>query len=400
MNFDIPFYYHAAVLAMLTGTLATLVSNLFLFRTVKKSTPAGPRESWPRVSVLVPARNEARCIARCAGSLAAQDYPDFEVLVLNDHSEDDTEKILRSIGFDENSPAELSRPLRLLHGGPLPPDWGGKNWACHQLSQHATGGYLFFTDADTWHAPEMLASVVAHAQATRADLCSPWPRHAMETWSEKLVIPLLYFLSVALFPFGLLQWLLRHPSHAAKLPGTVLRGLGFANGQAILFKKSAYEKIGGHAAVREHMVEDVALGREIVRRIGEGMRLENCDAGPLIGCRMYRSFGEVWEGFTKNLWPAFEEAHVWFFLVGTMQFFVFVLPFALVCAPGRLQLFAFAEIALIYAIRFILALRFRTSWLGALLHPAGNALGLLIGLNSWWRCGRGGVTWKGRVYRG
>ena len=131
--------------------------------------------------------------------------------------------------------------------------------------------------------------------------------------------------------------------------------------------------------------------------MGEGMRLFNCDSLQFSTVRMYRSFAETWEGFTKNLRAAFEESLVGFLAIGAWQFGGFLLPFVFaVLAPCPL---VFAQIAVIYLIRGLLTVRFRTSWLSCVLHPVSELLGLLIGLNSWRRSARGGVSWKGRTYQ-
>ena len=137
----------------------------------------------PRVSILVPARNEERTIAACVQSLLSQDYPDFEILVLDDASEDRTGALVRQFEKDPR--------LRTLRGTPLPAGWLGKPWACHQLAQAASGEVLLFTDADTVHHPKMLGDAVAALQAERVDLLSALPRLRLATWSERLVLPIL-----------------------------------------------------------------------------------------------------------------------------------------------------------------------------------------------------------------
>lgn len=387
--------YHGAVIALLLVALGTLAVNLRSFTSLNNVPPPAPRDGakLPLVSVLVPARNEAKRIAPCVRSLLAQTYPNFELIVLNDHSEDETESILRELGFGENDRARL-----LVQGAELPPGWTGKNWACHQLAQHARGEWMLFTDADTIHAPGTVAAALAHAQETRADLLSAWPRLVTKTWSEKLVIPVIHILAVAVYPHALLAWLQAHPEHLRCCSRFALRSLGGANGQFLFFKKTAYKKIGGHETVRTHLVEDVALGREIAVRMGEGMRLVNCDGSRLVDCRMYSRFSEVWEGFTKNIRPAFEDALAAWWITGALQWSCFFLPFVLVFFPHQ-RAFAEAEIALIYALRIVLTARMRTSWFGCIFHPAGHFLAMCIALNSWRLAGQRGVSWKGRIYR-
>ncbi len=382
--------YHLAVLAGLLLGLAGVLANLACFDSLRRADP--PATDAPRVSILVPARDEALNIAPCVRSLLAQDYPNCELLVLDDHSTDGTGEILRSLGLSETGIAP-----RVLNGTPLPPGWTGKCWACHQLVAQATGDFLFFTDADTEHAPGTVSAAVACAQRNRADLVSAWPRLVTVTWGEQLIIPLILLLAMVMYPLWLVLFLQKHPRLAARLPRRVRWALGAGNGQFMFFTRSGYERTGGHAAVREHVVEDVALSRAVTTRMGEGMRLFNCESLDFSTVRMYRSFGETWAGFTKNVRTVFGSSLAGFLGVGAWQVCGWLLPFVFaVCAPRPL---IFAQIAVIYLIRVLLTVRFRTSWLGCVLHPVGEALALGIGLNSWLRSARGGVTWKGRTYQ-
>jgi chlorobactene glucosyltransferase len=387
--------YHLLVAALLVLMLVSLAANLFVFRSLQAAPPqSASRAPQPLVSVLVPARNEARRIAECVQSLLAQDYSNYELLVLDDQSEDATMEILRGLGLQETG--DVRR--RILRGEPLPSGWTGKCWACDQLAKEARGEWLFFTDADTEHSSGTIRAALAQAQKTRADLFSAWPRLVTKTLGEKLVIPVIHLMAAALYPHMVLALFQRHPELAQRYSRSALRLLGGANGQFLFFKRTAYEAIGGHAAVRDHLVEDVALGREIAMRIGEGMRLVNCDASRMVRCRMYCSLAEVWEGFTKNIRPAFENALALWWISGAMVACCFFLPFVFVVFASQ-RCFAFVEIALIYLLRVILAARFRTSWIGCILHPIGIFLAMCIGVNSWRRAGTRGVTWKGRVYR-
>jgi chlorobactene glucosyltransferase len=325
-----------------------------------------------------------------------QDYPNCEVIVLDDHSNDGTGTIVGRLFAD----AWNVRPYlktRLLSGEPLPEGWAGKNWACHQLAQAAHGEFLFFTDADTTHAPGTVTAAVAYARRNRASLVSAWPRLVTGTLGEKLVVPVILLVGLAFCPLWLQRWIQENPKRAGERD---TRGLGVANGQFMFFSRAAYGRIGGHAVARAHVVEDVTLGREVAGRISEGERLFNCDALQFSAVRMYHSFGETWDGFTKNIRAAFDDQRVMFWVFGCAQAACLFWPFvAVFIAPGPLRWVVVLQIALIFLIRFILAARFRTSWLGALLHPIGMALMMLIGLNSW-RLSRGrGVMWKGRTYR-
>lgn len=384
--------FHTVILALLLLGLGTVLANLACFDGLG---PAPAPGDGPRVSILVPARNEERCIGPCVKSLLVQDYPDWELIVLDDQSSDATPHLLDELGLRAD---DASR--RVIRGQPLPRGWVGKNWACHQLAQAATGEFLFFTDADTTHAPGTVAAAVAYAEARGAALVSAWPRLITRTWGEKLIIPMILVLGMTLYPHWFVLWLQQRPALAARLPRGWRRVLGAANGQFMFWRRSAYDRVGGHAALRDHLVEDVASGRLVAERMDEGLRFFNCDALRFSTCRMYRSFGEVWEGFSKNLRPAFEDRIAAFLLIGAIQFLAWLLPCVLVLALwGRAAwpLIA-AQVAVIYTVRVLLTVRFRTSWLSCALHPLAQTLAMLIAFNSWRLTSRRGVTWKGRRY--
>jgi chlorobactene glucosyltransferase len=387
------FVYQAFVLGCLIFFLVTVIANLVCFEGLRPAPPPAAEDA-PLVSILVPARNEARNIAPCVRSLLAQNYPNFELLVLDDHSEDETAEITRGLGVSESTGRH-----RLLKGRPLPAGWTGKGWACHQLAAEARGEFLFFTDADTEHAPGAVSALLAYAERHRADLLSAWPRLVTRTWGECLVIPMILFLGLIMYPHWLVLFLQERPHLAARLPASFRRALGAANGQSMFFRRSAYEKIGGHAALKDHLVEDVALGRAVASRMGEGMRLFNCEALEFSTCRMYRSFPEVWEGFTKNMRAAFEDSLGAFLGLGVLHACAFLFPFLFLALSWPGGALVMAQIAIIMSIRILLTVRLRTSWASAICHPLSETLLMAIGLNSWRRMATTGVTWKGRTYQ-
>jgi chlorobactene glucosyltransferase len=373
--------------------------NIRLLRRLKGNSQTPPGGALQEVSVLVPARNEERRIRACLTSLMAQEPPVREIILLDDRSGDRTAEIARDLGFRE----ERGSRLRLIRGAELPEGWVGKNWACHQLSEDAdpASTHLLFTDADTIHSPACVRAALDHARAVRADLLSLWPDQITGTWSEKLMIPLGYLLFMAFQPFPFLNWLQAKSERVARwgIPRERLAMIGAANGQFLLFRREAYRSVGGHEALRDHLVEDVAFGRRVAARTGEGMRLVNADGIDLLRCRMYSGFAELWEGFSKNLRPVFEESHLSFMLFGIVIGGLFLLPFFLMLHAGLAPFVGIAA-GLVMGMRLLLTLRFRTSWFGFIAHPFGVALALLVALNSWRLCLRRGIVWKGRVYSG
>lgn len=384
-----------------------LLHSLVNMRLLKRLKTSGSRSmdgvgDIQDVSVLVPARNEERHLRDCISSLMAQVPPVREIILLDDRSTDGTAAIAFGLGFRE----EPGSRLRLLRGTELPEGWVGKNWACHQLSLAAdpSGNHLLFTDADTVHSPGCIRAALDHARSVRADLLSLWPDQITGTWSEKLIIPLGYLLFMGFHPFPMLTWLQARPERVRRwrISNRHLSMMGAANGQFLLFRRDAYRALGGHEALKDHLVEDIAFGRRVAARTGEGMRLVNADGINLLRCRMYTDFAGVWEGFSKNLRPVFEESHLSFLLFGILIGGLFLVPFCLLLplpipCSGAV---AWTAAGLVMVTRFLLTLRFRTSWLGFIAHPLGVTLALLIGLNSWRLCLRQGVVWKGRVYSG
>jgi chlorobactene glucosyltransferase len=380
---------HVWIMFCLVVALPLLALNLAVIPRLRKvRTAKGP---WPRVSVLVPARNEALNIGPCVRSLLAQDYPSFSVHVLDDHSTDGTGEIVRRLGLTEANGG-------LLNGADLPGGWVGKNWACHQLAEVADGDYLLFTDADTVHAPGTLRALVALAKEKGAVLVSAWPEQIMESMGERLVVSLLPFSGGLFYPHFLLRCLELYPGLRRWVPQTMRRSLGAANGQVILFERRGYERVGGHAGLRAHLVEDIALGRAVASRMGEGLWWVNCDGAGMVSCRMYRNLPEVWEGFTKNVRAAFENGLLQFCAAGVMQGLLFVMPFCGLIGPESHAYWARSEVGLVLALRVLATLGLGGSWWSVALHPLAYGMALAIGINSWRRSAGGGVRWKGRLY--
>lgn len=262
------------------AVLLITIWNIFLTRNARRhSIPS----SLPQVSILVPARNEEDNVAPCITSLLAQEYPAYEVIVLDDHSTDRTRPILDEIALEQPE-------LTVISGQPGQKDQTGKNWACTQLAERAQGDLLLFTDADTVHHPQMLKSAVSALLGESADLVTGYPRQILGTVGEKLLVPFFSWAVLVFFPLGV--------AYAIKSPIFTT-----AVGQLMLFKREAYFKIGGHEGVSTSIVDDLSLAREIH---ASGFKWRNIYIADLISCRMYRTSQGAVEGFAKNLFAAFE----------------------------------------------------------------------------------------------
>ena len=375
----LPLIAHLTALAALSLLTLRLARNLRFMRHVRRMTVLP--DSPPRVSVLVPARNESAGIAACIESLAHQDYADYEIVALDDHSSDDT-------GAQLDALAGQSPHLTVLHGTDEPPaGWNGKSFACQRLADAATGDWLLFTDADTQHTPHSLAHGIARAAALEVDLLSVLPWQRTESWSERLMVSFVVdFLPLV----GLALATTRHG-----------RSSTAANGQYLLVRAEAYRASGGHRAIAGALVDDFSLAGQLR---SQGYRTALVDGVDMLECRMYHSAREVWRGFSKNLWLALENTSGqnrpsgWIPLFMWAYACLFVLPFV----------FLFSAQEWLPALLTII-------WLGLLRGSAGRHMQrpleeiittplaawgvMMLGLGALirrWR--RQPVEWKGRRY--
>jgi chlorobactene glucosyltransferase len=232
-----------------------------------------------RVSVIIPARNEEASIERCVLSVAAQSAAGLhEIIVVDDQSTDGTPALLDRL--QGRIPV-----LRVVRIEALPAGWLGKCYALDTGSRGASGDWLLFTDADTEHLPGSLAAALERARAGGAALFSLSPGQLAPTWWEKAVIPWIYVWLAKRYPFD--------DVNAPDSPRAA------ANGQYLLVRREVYERIGGHSAVRDEILEDVALARKVKAAGGRCLFLPGAQ---WVHTRMYRTFGEMWRGWTKNLY--------------------------------------------------------------------------------------------------
>jgi len=336
--------------------------------------------TWPRprrataavgdASVLIPARDEAANIEACVR--AALRSPVREVLVYDDGSTDETPAILARLAAEDPR-------VRVLSGGPLPVGWVGKPHACHQLALASQGSLLLFVDADVRLAPSGPARLATLLEMLDARLVSAVPRQRMETLAERLVLPLLHLTYVSWFPL-----VLTHRSRDVRFLA--------ANGQLLMARRDAYLDVGGFAAVRDAVVDDMALCR---RAKTQGQRVVFADGHHVGTCRMYSSWREIWSGFAKNLYPGLGGRPSALAMALGLYIGAFLVPFGALALglPG-----AAWAVGAILSSRVMLALRHRQPVEGVLLHPLAILALAAIALESWRRTRQGRLTWRGRVY--
>jgi len=351
------------------------------------------------VSVIIPARNEARSLAVTIESLLRQEGVELEVLIIDDHSVDETPAIVQRF-------AAIDPRVRLLPAPPLPDGWCGKPHAQAHGAVHAAHGLLLFADADVRFKPSAVASAVAELEQRRVDLVTLLPAAELHSFWERAVQPVMASIIFYSVSFDKVN----DPAD----PQSV--GVG----AFLLVRRVIYDAAGGHTAIRDRIVDDYALAQSVKRA---GGRLWLADGRDLIAIRMYHSLGEIWRGWSKNLYEGLR-LPVWLpigkrdhYLLEDRPLIVlglllghlaatFVLPaivpvWAILTSAGPSMLTtALALFAAFLAGWASLCHRvgLRREWAVAL--PAGAAVVAAIAINSAWRArAGGGLVWRGRQYR-
>jgi len=334
--------------------------------------------SGPLVSVIIPARNEARNIERCVRSVLATQYTPIEVIVVDDRSTDGTAEIVE--------PAAGKR-LRLIRGDDLPEGWFGKQWAIVQGYRAAKGELLLFADADTRHEPELLPRAVRALQHERVDLFTVLPRQEMKTFWERLIQPHVFLA------------LETRVGNLERVNRTRTPWNAIANGQFILTSRAAYEAVGTHEAVRDTVVDDVKLAQAYVRA---GKDIFLVHGQEFMATRMYGSLREILAGWTKNLAQGAPLMAPPIPLVRAALPYLMWMPALFWIGPPIAWLATgapFAAIATLMSLltwSMIYAVERAPVWF-AFLYPLGAAMVAFIMLRSASR-GRRRIEWRGRTY--
>lgn len=343
-----------AVIALLVVvnviTLINVVAGPFLSVYRK---PAGT----PLVSVLIPARNEERNLPECLATFQTQTYSRFEVLILDDHSSDGTQKIAKTFARSDDR-------MKVIRGKELPAGWTGKNWACAQLSRWAKGKILLFMDADVRPGPAAIENLVAVFERFKAAGVSAFPRQRFSNRAAQIVVPLMDVILYGALPLRAVR-IRRFSSLLA------------ANGQWLAFTKETYDSIGTHAAVRSEIVEDMALARRVKH---EGLRFVVTSGVGAVECSMYDTWEEIVRGFSKNFFAGFGFRPVAFVGVLAVLFVLMLFPFAALALS--VSAYTVAAVGLNLSFRLMMSARFGHGLLPLLLHPLGVLAAIVIGLNA------------------
>ena len=330
--------------------------------------------SVPEVSVIIPARNEEVCLGACLASLVAQAGVDFEIIVVDDFSTDRTRSIAQSFNN-----------VRVIQPPPLRTGWTGKNHALATGAALALGDWLLFTDADTVHASGSLARSLAEAKQRPADMLSYSPAQVVDSFWEKAVMPVIFAELAAAYRM----------TDVADPACPVAA----ANGQYILISRKAYDAVGGHAAVAAELLEDVALARAVKLA---GYRIYFRYGGDLVQTRMYRSFEQLREGWTKNLALLFPDA-IWLAIRRLCEFIVvaagmIVATTALAKGHNEVALASGAIFIGAYASFLIRIRKAHFRWDANLVAAFGLPMFAYLLLRSRRFHQKGKVIWKGRSY--
>jgi glycosyltransferase involved in cell wall biosynthesis len=322
------------------------------------------------VSILVPARNEQDNILALLQSIHQQDYNTYEVIILDDDSDDDTYNICMAFAAEHPK-------FRVIRGATLPEGWIGKNYACHQLAQQAKGRYLLFLDADEKISSNLINSAVHRMRLRGLGLLSLFTNQEMVTTGELSVVPLMHYVLINLLPLRLIYLVKKQASVAA------------ASGQFMLFDAAAYHQNKWHMLVKNKVVEDVEIMKTIK---AYGYNGEGLLANGMITCRMYKGYTEAINGFSKNFMAAFNYS--------IPMFIVYLLLVIggplLVISTSNLPLISFMAGLIMLSRIMISFLSGQNALLNLLLHPLQMLSLLVIGVKSIQKHITKTTEWKGR----
>ena len=405
--------YNSIILFLLLVILINFLINLKKFKPISEyKINILYWQILPKVSVLVPARNESKNIEKCINSLLNQYYKNMEIIVLDDNSSDNTYAIVKKIieeyrlaSSSKNSKnREDKKEIKLISGLPLKNGWIGKNFACYQLEKEASGDYLLFTDADTEHSPESISCGVQCLISNNLDGLSVYPEMIFGSFFERMIIGFMKFGILAFLPLYL-KTKIKNPLFSTAL------------GSYMLYKRKIYLAVGGHEAIYNRCLEDMNMANLIKSK---GYRFQIFDGFKTYKTRMYSNIADIAKGFSRFILTTFNYKKILpfflVFLITVLLLFpfielfiypIFYAPFISIEAPiSILESFIYnalllnlLQVSIILILKTIYITRFEGNIIDIILHPISIGIIFFMGLY----LSLGGkktstISWKGRNY--
>ncbi|MDR2802761.1 MAG: glycosyltransferase [Treponema sp.] len=375
MYFALNLYF----IAMIAVSVYFFLMASFNIIEMKLNTVKPKLTTGAMISVLIPARNEEANIKCCIDSLLDQTYQNYEILVLDDNSSDNTWPILEKLA------RENSR-IRIFKGKPLPEDWYGKPYALQQLYEHALGDTLLFTDADTIHAPTSISWAVTNMEKTKADFMSGYVGQVLLTFGEITTVPIMFLMTGFVIPMFLNRFV-------------KLGYFSAAVGQYIVMKTQVFKDIEGYANIRKKTTEDVYLSRYVKNL---GYKTEFLDMANQVKCRMYNGYTAAIQGIGKNIFDFLGKKTALLMLIAFAILIFFVLPFPimffLIAINSPFMYHCIAVNILFTVTWLVMFLGRRINWTFTFCWPVMYINLIMMVLWSWFRTVSGkGFEWKGRT---
>lgn len=354
------------MLILLLLSAIPLVFTLLNAASIRVIKSEDAEEITSGVSILIPMRNEENNAHGVISAILKSKFlENSEILVLDDHSSDQTSEILHQYPS-----------IKTLTGTELPTGWLGKNFACHQLVAHSSGDYLVFVDADVRLSPLAISAAITTMERLKWQFISPYPRQIAQSFFERLIQPLLQW-----------SWLSSVPLRFAER--ATFASMVIANGQFLIVKRAAYLAVDGHKTIRHEVLDDLELARLLVKN---GYKGGVAEGSAIADCRMYENRTDLFNGYSKSLWRAFGSPS------GALASALFL--FATGVLPLLLALSGFRSAWIAYFLlvlsRYVAAARTRSTPSTALLHPLAVLTLLYLIARSWYLKSNGQVLWRGR----
>ncbi|WP_170126213.1 glycosyltransferase [Paraliobacillus ryukyuensis] len=348
--------------------------NLFVFP--RLSQQQVPNTQTPiRLSVLIPARDEEANIEACLSSVIQQTQQPYEIIVLNDHSTDNTKKLIRGL-------ANKHQSIRLVEGKSLPKGWTGKSYACQQLADHASGDWFLFVDADARLEPKAIEQMNPILAKQGAGIVSGFPRQIVGSWLEKLVVPMMMFVILCHLPI----YFVKNSKRAM---------FAAAHGAFITVHQTSYHVIGGHAAIRDSLLDDMSLMKRM-KQYGFPATLAKIDR--YVYMRMYHTWKDVWFGFQKNIYTGVNRQAIALLLVIAYYLMLYIVPIVLLFT-GANPILVVISYAIAVLTKAIVDYSNGVTLVYSFFLPISVLFVILISFDSFLKSfKKQGYQWKGRSY--